>query len=169
MALSQSRTLEWQVVAGGSLTIMLSKMNGLAHSYRAYGSKEIFKKWLLIEVAQSGSLNKIIPEHSLSNLLGIIQNFNYPTAEIDPIYLPPQNASVSGTSITCDGPNTDQVNAGATAIQLYSWNYVDFTDMELTPTDNGDGTFTFSNLSAGNYVVAVDIEGALPSGYLTIS
>ncbi len=154
----------WQIAASG-LTALMTKMDGLPDAYQATQSPLEWVTHMRLEYAQSASLGKIFPNDVYVFIVGRFVGYNYGSTAIDINFVAP--VCVGGTGqITCDEDNV-QTPTGRDVL-CYSWNFVDFT--ELAAGTLATGTWTFSGLSAGNYVCTFDSTfDALPTTYITVT
>lgn len=152
----------WQIAASG-LTTLLSKMDGLPDAYMATQSMDEWATWMRLEYGQSTSLNKIFPVAVYSFLISRLVGYNYGDTEIHDDYKPPTNPAVDGSDITCDEDPT----GAARTVLLYKWDYVKFEESSISGSLSA-GTWTFSSVSSGSYVLAYSGFDALPTIYLTI-
>jgi hypothetical protein len=155
----------WQIAASGGFSTITTTMNGMPTGFHASSSKNIFVNWMQITFAQSGSLAKSFPDEVYYLVLDKIVGYNYDNARVPDWAAPPGNTSVVSDTITCDEDPTGE----ARTVKLYAWNFVDFTESAITGSLAG-GTWTFSSVPAGNYVLAYD-DGlvSVPTAYLTVS
>ena len=155
----------WQIAASGGFTTIMTTMNGMPTGFHASSSPNIFVNWMQITFAQSGSLAKSFPDEVYYLVLDKIIGYNYDNARIPAWAAPPGNTAIVTTTITCDEDPTGEDRT----VKLYAWDFSDFTESSITGSLAG-GTWTFTGLSAGNYVLAYD-DGfvSLPTAYLTVS
>ncbi len=151
----------WQIAASG-LSTLITKMDGVPDAYQATQSMSEWATWIRLEYAQSGSLGKIFPIEVYSWLIGRFVGYNYGDTEIYEDYVAPVCSGGSG-QVTCD-----EDTISSRDVVCYSWNFVNYT--ELAAGTLATGTWTFSGLSAGNYVCTFDSTfDALPTSYITVT
>lgn len=160
----------WQIAAtlnmGNSNNTLLSTIKTQPDGAYAEGKLAEMKSWLKWEIGKDGSLAKWFPDEVYSSIISKIENFNYNKTAVIESALPPQNVATSTGEITCDEDPT----GGARDVLCFSWNFIDF-DSQSAGTLSG-GTWTFSGLSAGNYVLVYDdyaTNESFPTAYITVS
>ena len=155
----------WQIAAtSGAISNLLTAMNGLPDVYQATQAQTEFTTWLRLQMGQSTSLSKIFHFQVYTDILAKIEGYNYSNARIGDAYLPPENAAVNGTTISCDAPISGTV-------KLYSWDFVVFTESTITGSLS-DGILSFTGVPSGNYVLAFDVDTnseRFPTTFLTVA
>lgn len=127
----------------------IDKASGIDINARAQIDISVMKNYLVVMLAQSTHLDRIYPGEVYDLFLSKFNqdSWHYSTLVVDDDHLPPQNAAVNGTTITCDEHATKTTH-------LFKWNNSTglFTDTEEVGSVDA-GTVTFSGLSAGYYVL----------------
>ena len=161
---------QWQVAAtlnmgnasNNLLTIMKTQPDG-AYSQASMTDMVIWLKW---EIGRDGSLAKWFPTEVYEGIISTIEDFNYNRTAVGDMFLPPENASGGSGQCTCD---SDDYGDPARDVLCWKWNFVDFDQMPSG--SEAGGTWTFSGLSAGNYVLTFDdyaTAESFPTTYLTV-
>ena len=122
--------------------------------------------WLKWELGKDGSLAKWFPNEVYQAILAGFENFAYNKTAIIASKAPPTNASGGSGQCTCDEDPT----GAARDVICWKWNYVDFDSQAAGSLDGG--TWTFSGLDAGNYVLTYDdysTNESFPTTYLTVT
>jgi len=151
---------QWQIAASG-LSGLLGKMNGIPRAYAATQAQDEWTTWIRLEYGQPGSLALIFPIEVYIAILGKLEGYNYGNVRIQESKKPPQNPSVTGSTITCDIPASGTV-------KLYAWNFVDFVESAIVGGIN-ENRLEFSSVPAGIYVLADDTLAKFPTTFLTVS
>lgn len=160
----------WQIAAtlnmGNANNSLLAAMKTQPDGAYSQANINDFQEWLKIEMGKDGSLAKWFPGEVYASVIGKIENFVYNKTAVGESYLPPENASGGSGEITCDEDST----GAARDVKCWKWDYVDFDEMPAGSL--AGGTWTFSGLSAGNYVLVFDdyaTNESFPTAYISVS
>ena len=125
------------------------------------------KFWLKWHLGKDASLTKWFPSEVYESVIGKIIDFGYNRTDVGASFKPPENAAGGSGQCTCDD---DNYVTPARNVVCFQWNFVDFT--EQAAGSEAGGTWTFSGLSAGNYVLVFDdyaTNESFPTAYLTVT
>lgn len=159
----------WQVAAtlnmGNANNSLLSAMKTQPDG--AYSQADIrdFEEWLKIEMGKDGSLAKWFPSVVYETVIGKIENFGYNKTAVGDTYKPPENPVGGAGQITCDDDSY-----GSRTVKCWKWDFVDYDEMPAGALDAG--TWTFSSLAAGYYVLSFDdyeTNESFPTAYITVT
>lgn len=167
--MEQEKKLLWQIAATGIMDVMVSSMEAIPHDYRAGNTNphQLFDGWLVVETYQPGSLGKPIPVNLARQVVDMVENYEYPIPNIRDDYTPPTNITIQDKDITCDVSTKLDSVENPYPIELWVWNFVDFTQVPA-PSTTADGRVVFKDVEKGTYVLAADDGNSLPSNFLTV-
>ncbi len=143
------------------MTYLLDKMGGIPEAFAAWGTMNKFVPWMEIEIA--GAFDKVFPTITYQTIVGKIEGYEYHNPHISAVFLAPENAAVDGSTITC---NADGVSVTPRDVLLYKLSSGQFTEQAAGAFTT---IWTFSGLSAGNYILVFDDLTSLPTVLLVVS
>jgi hypothetical protein len=162
---------QWQVAAtlnmGNASNALLAAMKAQPDGAYAEADMNEWLNWLKLTLGNDGSLAKWFPNAVYQGVLGKIQDYNYNATKVSDLFLPPENAAGGSGECSCD---SDAYGDPARDVLCFKWDFVDFT--EQAAGSEAGGTWTFSGLASGNYVLAfADYATAesFPTTYLTVT
>jgi hypothetical protein len=144
----------WQVCATldmNTANSFLTRIKTQPDGVYAEGNMNEMAIWLKWELGRDGSMAKWFPNVVYESIIGKINNFAYNKADIGVSFKPPENAAGGSGQCTCDD---DAYVTPARNVVCFKWDFVDF--IEQAAGSEAGGTWTFSSLSAGNYILVFD-------------
>lgn len=162
VVLTPNQQIQYELCGAGWVASAITEVQSYPAAWRAAQSHGN-----IVQIAQariwysvmSGGITKTFPLNAFTQFLNKFQrqSLRYGPVYADPEFAAPTGCSVVSSNIECDVPT------GSDVLYLFSWNFVKFTDTELTADVDGD----FDSLSSGNYVVSFG-AGRFSTTYLTI-
>lgn len=160
---------QWQIAAtlnmGNANNVLLSAMKTQPDGAYSQANMNDWMIWLRLELGKDGSLAKWFPTEVYAGVIAKIEGYNYHATKVGNLFLPPETPLGGVEECTCDS----DAYASRT-VKCWKWDYVDFT--EQAAGSEAGGTWTFSSLTAGNYVLAFDdalTAESFPTTYLTVT
>ncbi len=159
----------WQIAAALNMAIdnsLLAAMKTQPDGAYAQANINDFQPWLKIEMGKDGSLAKWFPNEVYASVLAKIENFVYNKTAVGDLFLPPESATGGSGQITCD----EDAYGSSRDVKCWKWDFVDFDEMSTGSLDTG--TWTFSGLAAGTYVLSFDdyaTTESFPTAFLTVT
>lgn len=123
--------------------------------------------WLKWHLGKDGSLALWFPDQVYINIVGKIVNFPYNRAALGESFKPPNTAVGGSGQCSCD---EDSYVTPTRDVLCFQWVGGEF--IEQTAGSLATGTWTFSGLSAGSYVLVFDdyaTNESFPTTYLTVT
>jgi len=155
--------LDMENVNNDFLTVLRTQPDG-AYAEADLNEARIWLKW---DLGKDASLAKWFPAEVYDAVIGKIYDFPYNRTAVSDLHKPPENATGGSGQCTCD---SDAYGDPARTPLCFKWDYTDFT--EQAAGSEAGGTWTFSGLSAGTYVIVWDDYGTtegFPSTFLTVT
>jgi hypothetical protein len=137
-----------KIGAVGITDILIDRMETMPNAYQALGTMNKFITWLEVEIVYN--FNKVFPAVVYQIYLGKFIGYEYDLPRLAPEFAPPTNIVVDGTTVTCD----DDPTGVARDVKLWKLLTGKFTEQAVGTLSAG--TWTWTGLTAGTYVVAYD-------------
>lgn len=161
----------WQIAAtlnmGNENNSFLTALKTQPDGSYAEANMSEFGYWLKLELGQDASMAKRFAREVYDTVIAKIVNFAYNRAAIGDTFKPPENSAGGAGQCTCDD---DAYGDPARSVKCFKWDFTDFT--EQAAGSEAGGTWTFSGLSAGTYVLVFDDYAtgeSFPTQYLTVT
>jgi len=162
---------QWQIAAtlnmGNASNTLLAAMKAQPDGAYAQANMNDWLNWLKLTLGNDASLAKWLPNEVYQGVIGKIKNYNYNATAVGDEFLPPKNPSGGSGQCTCDD---DDIITPARDVLCFKWDFVDFIEQDAG--SEAGGTWTFSSLTSGNYVLVFsgyDTIENFPTGYLTVT
>lgn len=143
------------------MTVLLNKMDAIPEAFAAWNTMNMFVPWLQIEIA--ANFNKVFPTITYQTIIGKIVGYEYHNPHVLEVFLSPENGVVDGSTITCDEDGVEETPRDVLLYKLGSGQFVEQAAGVFTTE------WTFSGLSAGNYILVFDDLTSLPTILLVVS